>query len=95
VAVLLSRLTQCPFAAKSGGHSRFAGASSIDDGILLSLQKLNSIRVSDDKKTVAVGGGNTWGRVYDELVQHDLTVVGGRVAPIVSASPLRTYMILR
>lgn len=26
VALLLSRLTQCPFAVKSGGHAAFSGA---------------------------------------------------------------------
>lgn len=41
VAILSSRLTQCPFAAKSGGHAAFASASSIQDGMTaISLRRI-------------------------------------------------------
>lgn len=80
--VLLSRLTRCPFAVKSGGHAAFAGASSIEGGITVSLQNLNGIRLSEDKKTVSIQPGNTWLTVYTNLAAYDLAVLGGRVAPI-------------
>ncbi|ETN37485.1 uncharacterized protein HMPREF1541_07107 [Cyphellophora europaea CBS 101466] len=82
VAILISRLTTCPFAAKSGGHAAFKGASNIEGGITISLENLDSIKVSSDKKTVAIGSGNRWARVYSELAKSDLAVIGGRVAPI-------------
>ena len=82
VAILISRLTSCPFAAKSGGHAAFVGASNIEGGITISLENLNSIKVSSDKKTVAVGAGNKWAQVYSTLAKSDLAVIGGRVAPI-------------
>ncbi|KAI5462641.1 FAD binding domain-containing protein [Mariannaea sp. PMI_226] len=82
VVVLLSRLTQCPFAAKSGGHAAFAGASNIEGGITISFEKLNQIKLSSDKKIASVQPGNTWQRVYSELSKSDLSVIGGRVSHI-------------
>ncbi|KIW28688.1 uncharacterized protein PV07_08328 [Cladophialophora immunda] len=82
VVILLSRLTTCPFAVKSGGHAAFQGASNIPGGITVSLAALNTIKVSSDKKTVAVGPGNTWNAVYTALAPSNLAVIGGRVAPI-------------
>lgn len=79
VLILLSRLTQCPFAAKSGGHAAFAGASSIEGGVTVSFEKLNGITVSSDKKVVSIEPGNTWGPVFSTLQSKDLTVIGGRV----------------
>ena len=80
--VLLSRLTQCPFAVKSGGHAPFAGASSIEGGITVSLRNLDSIALSDDHKTAFIQPGNTWSRIYSELAKDDVSVIGGRVSPI-------------
>lgn len=80
--MLLSRLTQCPFAARSGGHAAFSGASSIEGGITVSFRNLSSISVSADRKTASVQPGNTWYDVYNTLASYDLAVIGGRVAPI-------------
>lgn len=82
VLVLISRLTQCPFAVKSGGHAAFAGASSIEGGVTVSLRNLDSIELSEDHKTAFIQPGNNWNRIYTELVKDDVSVIGGRVAPI-------------
>lgn len=82
VLVLLSRLTQCPFAVKSGGHAAFAGASSVEGGVTVSMKNLDSIVLSADRKTAFIQPGNNWGRIYGELTNHDLSVIGGRVTPI-------------
>lgn len=82
VAVLIARLSQCQFAAKSGGHVAFAGASNIQGGITMPLEKLNQVKVSSDRKTVAVGPGNTWFSTYTALQPTNLAVVGGRVSDI-------------
>lgn len=82
VLVLLSRLTQCPFAAKSGGHAAFPGASSIEGGITVSFRNLSSISLSADRKTASVQPGNTWYTVYSTLAPYNLAVLGGRVSPI-------------
>jgi FAD/FMN-containing dehydrogenase len=77
--VLISRLTQCPFAVKGGGHAAFAGASSIEGGITVSMQNMNQVAVSNDKKYANVGPGNLWADVYNALDKHGVGVVGGRV----------------
>lgn len=80
--VLLTRLTNCPFAVKGGGHAAFGGASSIDGGITISMENLNKVSVSSDKKTVDVGPGNRWVDVYTAIEQHGVGVAGGRMAPV-------------
>jgi FAD/FMN-containing dehydrogenase len=80
--VLLSRLTQCPFAVKGGGHTAFPGASSIEDGITVSLENMTEITLSNDKKTAFIGPGNRWGAVYEKLGQHNLAVMGGRSSDV-------------
>lgn len=82
IQILLSRLTQCPFAIKSGGHAAFAGASSIEGGITLSLQNFNQIVPSSDKLSAAIGPGNRWHDVYVALQPQDIVVIGGRVSAI-------------
>ncbi|UNI17425.1 hypothetical protein JDV02_003768 [Purpureocillium takamizusanense] len=82
VLVLLSRLTQCPFAFKSGGHAAFAGASSVEGGITVSFENFKDVTVSRDRKTVKIQPGNNWVDVYKVLDPQDLTVTGGRVARV-------------
>lgn len=79
VLVLLARLAQCPFAAKSGGHAAFAGASSVEGGITVSFTNLKDISLSKDKKIASIGPGNIWGGVFEELTKSDVTVIGGRI----------------
>lgn len=82
VTILLSRLTQCPFAFKSGGHAAFANASNIEGGITINMAKMNEVKLSEDESIAKVGPGNTWYDVYTALEDRNLTVVGGRVADI-------------
>ncbi|KAL4921870.1 hypothetical protein BDW62DRAFT_97984 [Aspergillus aurantiobrunneus] len=82
VVVLLSQLTHCPFAAKSGGHAAFAGASSSDGGITIFFRDLNEITLNEDKSVVSIGPGNNWGQVYKALEPEGLAVVGGRLSDI-------------
>lgn len=86
IALLLARLTQCPFAVKSGGHAAFSGASNIAGGITIALEKINEVTLSSDKKTAAIGPGNTWYDVYTRLESQNLAVIGGRVSAFPSAS---------
>ncbi|KXL50774.1 hypothetical protein M433DRAFT_61160 [Acidomyces richmondensis BFW] len=82
VALLLSRLTQCPFAVKSGGHAAFSGASNIEGGITINFAKLNEVTLSSNKSLAYVGPGNTWYDVYTQLQPEGVQVIGGRVAAI-------------
>ncbi|KAH6629275.1 hypothetical protein C7974DRAFT_184022 [Boeremia exigua] len=81
-AVLISRLTQCPFAVKSGGHSAVPGGSNIDGGITISFENLNKISLAADKKTASFRPGNTWFDIYTALEKDQVAVIGGRVASV-------------
>ncbi|BCS13741.1 oxidoreductase, FAD-binding [Aspergillus luchuensis IFO 4308] len=81
-------LARCQFAIRSGGHNSFAGVSNIQHGITIDLRALNTIKVqapsgdNDDKQTVFVGAGATWGDVYAHLDPLGLSVAGGRAAQV-------------
>lgn len=67
------------FAVRSGGHKDSPGFSSIgSDGVLISLQNLNQLQMSADKKIATVGPGNRWDEVYDFAAKYGVSVVGGR-----------------
>ncbi|RAH78668.1 putative oxidoreductase [Aspergillus japonicus CBS 114.51] len=72
----------CDFAIRSGGHIVVEGAANIADGVTIDLRGLDSIGVSDDRSTVTVGVGATWGDVYKALDPLNLTVAGGRVGQV-------------
>ncbi|KAE8382674.1 hypothetical protein BDV26DRAFT_305251 [Aspergillus bertholletiae] len=78
IVVLLSRLTKCPFAAKSGGHAAFRGASSSPGGITIWLTNMNDVSLNQDHSVASVGPGNLWGNVYKTLEPYGLAVAGGR-----------------
>jgi FAD/FMN-containing dehydrogenase len=80
--VLIARVYQCPFAVKGGGHAAWAGASSIEDGITVSLEKFKQIAIGADQKTVDIGPGLRWSDVYSGIEPHGLSVVGGRVSSL-------------
>ncbi|KAJ6441518.1 hypothetical protein O9K51_05069 [Purpureocillium lavendulum] len=82
VLILLSRLSRCPFAFKSGGHAAFAGASSVQGGITVSFENFKNVTVSHDKTTVKIQPGNSWVDVYRALEPYEITVTGGRVARV-------------
>ena len=48
-------------------------------GNLLDLRALNQVTLSPKKDILSLGPGATWGKAYEELEKHELTVVGGRV----------------
>ena len=79
VAVLTARLTDCPFASKSGGHSAVPGGSNIQNGITISFEKMSKTTVSTDKKSVTFEPGQTWRDVYSKLENENLVIIGGRV----------------
>jgi len=85
--VLISRLAQCPFAIKGGGHAAFAGASSIAGGITVSMERMNQVVVSNDKKYANVGPGNRWVDVYKTVEKSGVNVVGGRVSQMPTNLP--------
>ncbi|KAA8645281.1 FAD-binding oxidoreductase [Aspergillus tanneri] len=70
------------FAVRGGGHTLFTGAANINDAITVDLRAMNSLVLSDDRKTACVGGGSIFSELYPQLERHGLTVLGGRVPDI-------------
>jgi FAD/FMN-containing dehydrogenase len=69
-------------AIRGGGHAVFAGAANVAGGITVDLRALNSVSLSDDRKTATIGAGAVWSDIYPQLVPYDITVMGGRVAGV-------------
>ncbi|KAF4549947.1 FAD-binding domain-containing protein 74 [Elsinoe fawcettii] len=70
------------FVIRGGGHLPVPGSNNIEGGVLLSLNRLVDITLSEDKATVAVGAGNRWREVYQALEPEGLYVIGGRLSSI-------------
>jgi len=81
VVTVLKEL-ECIFAVKSGGHSMIPGSSSIENGVLVDLSRMNSLELAEDESTVSIGPGARWGDVYLALEERGLLVVGGRVSSV-------------
>lgn len=82
ITYLVTATFKCRFAIKGGGHAAFSGGSSIEGGVTIDLQRLNTTQVSTDRTTTAVGTGNRWIDIYQYLTPKSLSVVGGRVSDI-------------
>ncbi|KAH7549081.1 hypothetical protein BM1_10466 [Bipolaris maydis] len=80
--VRVSQANKCRFAFRSGGHAQFAGASSADGGITVLFERMAGITLSEDKNIVSIGPGALWSDIYGNLAEHNLAVVGGRVADV-------------
>ncbi|KAF2730850.1 FAD-binding domain-containing protein [Polyplosphaeria fusca] len=73
---------ECTLAIRGTGHTPFAAAANIDNGITLDLRGLTSLSLSPDKSLLTFGVGETWSSVYSHLEQHSLATAGGRVGRV-------------
>ncbi|KAL3463484.1 hypothetical protein BJX64DRAFT_256825 [Aspergillus heterothallicus] len=82
VATALKAISYCdaPFAVRGGGHMNVVGSNNINNGVLLALGNLNSVKVNAD--TVEVGPGLTWYDVYSALEPYGRVAIGGRLKTI-------------
>ncbi|RDI80476.1 hypothetical protein Vi05172_g9594 [Venturia inaequalis] len=71
-------LPACKFAVRSGGHTGWAGAASVEGGVTIDLSKMKEVVVSQDKRMVTLGPGSRWGEVYSQLEEQGVAVSGGR-----------------
>lgn len=81
VATALKYATEnnLPVAVKGGGHNA-AGASSVENGLVIDLSRyINQVRVDAEKRLAYVGGGCIWKTVDEEAIKHGLATVGGTV----------------
>ncbi|KAF4887794.1 putative FAD-linked oxidoreductase [Colletotrichum fructicola] len=69
-------------AVRGGGHTAIPGANSIDGDVLIVFSNMTRLEFSAERSHVQLGPGLRWGEVYNALEPYDLTVAGGRVAPV-------------
>ena len=70
-----------PFSVKSGGHD-YAGKSVCDNGLVIDLSRMDSIRINPEQKTGAAGPGVTW-REFDKKTQeYRLATTGATVSEV-------------
>jgi FAD/FMN-containing dehydrogenase len=65
-------------AIRGGGHS-VAGYSMCDEGLVIDLRKMCSVRVDPVARTATASGGTLWGEFDAATYAHGLATTGGRV----------------
>ncbi|KAI0300589.1 FAD-binding domain-containing protein [Multifurca ochricompacta] len=79
IVLRYAREYNLPIAIRGGGHST-AGASSIENGIVVDLSRhLSGVKVDPVAKLAYVGGGAIWETVDKAAAEHGLATVGGTV----------------
>ncbi|HWX97465.1 MAG TPA: FAD-binding oxidoreductase [Solirubrobacteraceae bacterium] len=78
-AVGFARSNDLAIAVRGGGHS-IAGFSSCDDGVVIDLSAMASVRVDPQARRAYVGPGAVWGDVDHETQAHALATTGGLVS---------------
>ena len=73
---------QVQLAIRGGGHTPWAGAANIQNGITLDLQDLKGVVVDHTTKIASIGSGERWSSVYSQLAAQGLAVAGGRVSKV-------------
>lgn len=85
VSTLIQRnglLSPCRFAVRSGGHTTWAGAASIEGGVTIDLSTMNSTFYHPGNKTASISPGARWQTVYKKLEKDGVIVAGGRAGPV-------------
>ncbi|EXJ79874.1 hypothetical protein A1O3_08159 [Capronia epimyces CBS 606.96] len=80
-----NRYEKCQFAVRSGGHTLYAGAANIVNGVTVDLSKINAVTYHPENKTVSIYPGARWGKVYSTLDALGVNVAGGRAASVGTA----------
>lgn len=77
-----NRVGPCRFAVRGGGHTAWAGAANIKDGVTIDLSLLDKIVYNREKSTASIGPGARWKSVYDTLDNFGVQVTGARVGSV-------------
>lgn len=78
-AVNFARENHLLLAVRGGGHNG-GGLGSCNDGLVIDLSGLKSIRVDTSNNTVRVGGGNLWGEVDHATHAFGLAIPAGIIS---------------
>ena len=63
-------------------HTPYAGAATIEQGIVIDLKNMPASGLSEDHKTITVSPSQTWDEVFATLDEYDLGTLGGRVGGV-------------
>lgn len=74
----LASVSHGGFAVRSGGHSHWAGGSSIDNGVTIDLGHFNKFTYDSERKIASLGPAQRWGDVFLFLEKKGVMVAGGR-----------------
>ncbi|CAE7192935.1 hypothetical protein PTNB85_06346 [Pyrenophora teres f. teres] len=77
-----SRLKPCPFAVRSAGHTPYAGASNIQDGVTIDLKYLSDVVYDTASRVVSIGPAANWGDVFKTLEPYGIMTTGGRASSV-------------
>jgi FAD/FMN-containing dehydrogenase len=78
-ALRFAHATGLPAAVRAGGHS-VAGASTVQDGLVIDVRPMRDIEVDAAARTVRCGAGVTWADLDAATQAHGLAVTGGRAS---------------
>ncbi|KAL5363590.1 hypothetical protein BJX96DRAFT_187108 [Aspergillus floccosus] len=73
---------EAKFAVRGGGHMGIRGSNNIDNGVLVVMSNLTTMKLSSDQSVLSLGPAYRWEDVYSYLQQYDLSVAGGRLGPV-------------
>ena len=80
--VAANKVGTCQFAIRGGGHTPWAGASNIHNGVTIDLSLLNKTVYNKDKSTASVEPGVRWQGVYEVLDKLGVAIPGGRAGTV-------------
>ncbi|EKD12970.1 FAD binding domain containing protein [Drepanopeziza brunnea f. sp. 'multigermtubi' MB_m1] len=78
---LFARLS-CKFSIKGGGHTPWAGAASISDGVTIDMTDMSDVALNANKTVARIGAGARFGKVYRALEEQGMMVAAGRDANV-------------
>ena len=79
LAIGYARGSHLPIAIRGGGHSP-AGASSIENGLVIDLSRyLNGVTIDVEEQLAHIGGGAIWETVDKAAIECGLACVAGTV----------------
>lgn len=73
---------QCGIAVRSGGHTTWAGANNINDGVTIDLGNMNATTYDSKTGVASILPGSRWLQVYQTLDPLGVTVPGGRAGTV-------------